>query len=1830
MNGGQDEQATLPPRLSSHLSSFSDRVTTRDERATLFGGASQSSAGLVLLETARCTRTRGGSTCESWGIGSFQAREQGSHATGAESNIDIKHETMYAREQSEWMGVPRAQDADVQEHIVATEQGIRGVHAVTIEEARRSGRTRCTLTEIRLTSEMGTTSDMSPTVVSSRQATPFGDVLASTRKGRGGTDVPRVVDKAWTYEGSSISDTGRENHGNTEIPGRGTDGASSGRDEPGSHAQGFRRTGRAHKDLVATGIAQGRVFDGELGRDEKRMAGGEGSSAAISACNREQKEVGEFLAAARRVCKFGDNWLHQLAAQAPRVFRRVATIVLEDRRTGGPHTTNHSLSLQAEGFISAPRGAPRGQTEATHASDIRQDTLRRHGATAEGLDACEQQERQAEEAQEFRQVVSRATDLTTLTYGISSTDYAYPGRSLPSARSGLRVREHAMKAFELGVVDDLALLGTQRSGDGRDGGWECADLASVRQGILFAMDERECDESSREDHKPLQAESVERRLRRETIAQAPEPRSAQPTGVSLVARVEDLARVFSHSPHLLNTSSLPAYCSVWRGAEGATVEDHLTARSDSEGAACETHEPARAKRTVLPLAETNTQGTDWRRMVSARRLSGLPACGASSRGARRLASGYDNRPARTDSEGTTGKPYELGFQDPSDLARRELEERYPVGQSARTFARRCIDEPGRLELERTEGRAILSTSELLEYLYKHEDPAGPEDDKDTTRGQSAGSAMASGTLQGRLRRAEARAEGLAAEASRNYGRQHESYESSSATGTTSINLWDRVFTRSSGCSEYVRTGTHRGEGTVRAVEVGSIEFNANYDRRTIGTTADARESRHTCSQATGSGLIASGQTRRKDGLESTESPAVTGKEYRDASGQWIACQDGQQEIREDCAEGTRTYRCMSIIKAAWRWAKQSATTSETHGAEGTAGETRYRERADTEWTVLGERGIQRGGNRTEQSIEGGRDETESRVVARPASGSVLGAVHRRERREDEQNREASGQWTADQDEQQELREERAEGTRMFRRMATIIEAAWRWARRSAASGGHSAEGTASEPQYRDRAGAEWADSGLDEQGTQHGGNRGRWGTEDGSEKTDSRTMPSTRLEVDPCRRERGETEGYVESIRQGAGEVDCQDVERQDADQTRTPRWSTRIRDESGRASMTRTANGSMWVDGLQDTRCNTVESEHAEVRDVDEGLSEEAELGRRRSKATTVAVYGPGPAQFTTGRLVSQVVAGVRAGSLFSRSNGIPGLSSLFAGGTIERQALQEATGGSRAIGGGCHTPRPVQLRGNEERRGTTRWRSKWNEGLILEDRRTKAARTRVAKEQRIDQAKQGDRRPCTAVGAWVDAEGSVQSPCIRRGEPGHFKTSQGDSEPSSERTGCRTAAYAMGPQVQPEASLRSDEARSAREQPVGTLASEKGRSRSQIMTDACVESELNERPKGDAMARNGSPANESSESDNKRLGLTVPEEVDGCGLSEPGPREASDEEPPEAKGGCKETRGLEPSGEQAKSKQEDHWHVLRDEELVASLGRGRASTSVGRCDGGEQHSPSESTARGRVTGDMEATGKGISLQMRGEDGPTGEAGTDEPLGADGHARAYCETDQDVSLPLSNGESEPAGEDTEPSEMQETARQQVQVRTSIRTAGKNGRTECRKAGARAKDSDGEGLPQEDLVEISQSYGLKANLEDVRARDETKQGGSLEPSKGKPEPEMRGPERPESKQEDPVRQRARGGLARCETEQTVSLKPSKGEVTEERSGENDTRYTLRLEGEPGMSSCAQTKDGQPEREETGEYALDGGREVAILQVNLLEVSQPNGLSADDADVPWCR
>ncbi|KAH9915355.1 uncharacterized protein B0H18DRAFT_1124943 [Fomitopsis serialis] len=381
---------------------------------------------------------------------------------------------------------------------------------------------------------MGTKGDMFPMVVSSRKATQFGGVLASTRGDRGGTDVPRVVDPAWAYEGSSVSDTERENNGRTEIPGRGTDVASSGRDESGSQAQDFRRAARARKDVAATGIVPHRGWYGNLGGDEKRTAGGKPSSAATSACDREREEVGEFLMAARRVVKFGNDWprLHQQAVHVSWGSRQVTTAVVKDRRTSRNPAICRPASLRVEGVISSRRGTPHVHTNARNASDLRGDTLGHDGATTEELDTCEPdepQERRAEQAQAFRQGMNRATEIV-LTYGFFPTNYAYPRRSSPSARTVWHVQEHATSAFELGV-EDVPLPGRQRDDDGRDCDWERADVARDQQGTMIAMDERQHNEIRSEVHRQSQAE--ERGLRRKTIAQAPEPRSAQRTGASL-------------------------------------------------------------------------------------------------------------------------------------------------------------------------------------------------------------------------------------------------------------------------------------------------------------------------------------------------------------------------------------------------------------------------------------------------------------------------------------------------------------------------------------------------------------------------------------------------------------------------------------------------------------------------------------------------------------------------------------------------------------------------------------------------------------------------------------------------------------------------------------------------------------------------------------------------------------------------------------------------------------------------------------------------------------------------------------------------------------------------------------------------------------------------------------------------------------------------------------------------------------------------------------------------------------------------------------------------
>ncbi|KAH9928729.1 uncharacterized protein B0H18DRAFT_1000367 [Fomitopsis serialis] len=255
-------------------------------------------------------------------------------------------------------------------------------------ETRASGQARDVITKVRLTGGITTRSDACLAEVGYRHRAPFGEILASIRRDREGTGMAYLVDQVRTYKDSSVSDLEREIDERIGIPGCGTGGASSEQDELGRRARDSRRAGVACRNLAATGSAHGRDFDGELGRDEKRMAAGEASGAAIGACSEEQKGVGGFLAVARRVFKPGNDWLRLYqAAQVSQATRRVATTALKDRRTGRSSMTSCPPSSQAEDSISIPGGTPCMQTKATHASHIWKDTARRDGATAEELDA---------------------------------------------------------------------------------------------------------------------------------------------------------------------------------------------------------------------------------------------------------------------------------------------------------------------------------------------------------------------------------------------------------------------------------------------------------------------------------------------------------------------------------------------------------------------------------------------------------------------------------------------------------------------------------------------------------------------------------------------------------------------------------------------------------------------------------------------------------------------------------------------------------------------------------------------------------------------------------------------------------------------------------------------------------------------------------------------------------------------------------------------------------------------------------------------------------------------------------------------------------------------------------------------------------------------------------------------------------------------------------------------------------------------------------------------------------------------------------------------------
>ncbi|KAH9927712.1 uncharacterized protein B0H18DRAFT_1001887 [Fomitopsis serialis] len=391
--------------------------------------------------------------------------------------------------------------------------------------------------------------------------------------------------------------------------------------------------------------------------------------------------------------------------------------------------------------------------------------------------------------------------------------------------------------------------------------------------------------------------------------------------------------------------------------------------------------------------------------------------------------------------------------------------------------------------------------------------------------------------------------------------------------------------------------------------------------------------------------------------------------------------------------------------------------------------------------------------------EGWTASVESRAATNEIQASSQDDTCRRQRRERTGYRDTSGRRVAGRDSERELREEHEEATQTWV-CASTSDIAAEYRRVAVMGSKQAAEGTASEPRYREH-----------ERGTQHRGNHGDRRTEDGSEKTDSQTAPSVSLETDPCRRERGETNGFVESTRREGEEADCQDVQRQGADQTRVG--------ENGHASRLRTGNGSMWIFGLQEARYKTADREDARARDIDASLSEEAEQGGREPRATTAEVHGSGLARFTIGVLASRVADRIRATSYSFRSHRG---SNRFARITISRHALQGAMGGIRAIvGGGRHTRGPVQLRGNEERRETTQRRIKWNEGLRLEHGRTEAGedpdlpkastnssahdeeRSRATDVQRTDRAgcvrKKVDCKTREAVEARAQAEGSMRT---------------------------------------------------------------------------------------------------------------------------------------------------------------------------------------------------------------------------------------------------------------------------------------------------------------------------------------------------------------------------------------------------------------------------------------------------------------------------------------
>ncbi|KAH9935411.1 uncharacterized protein B0H18DRAFT_1114164 [Fomitopsis serialis] len=1342
---------------------------------------------------------------------------------------------------------------------------------------------------------------------------------------------------------------------------------------------------------------------------------------------------------------------------------------------------------------------------------------------------------------------------TTLTYGISSTDYAYPGPLPPSARPALCAQEHATSAFEFGV-DDAPLLDTQRGGDGHDGGTERVDLARVQQGRIVAMSEMEYNESSSENHEQPQAESAERGRWRGTIAQAPEPRSAQSTGASLVAQVEDLARAFSPLPRLCNTSSSFACSSTWRSARCPAVA-HTGQAARTEGTTQGTYERQCHAQSSLPGAyircrqfsgaqdasvSASERTGEWERFEGERGVRRTGQWASESPEQSRLNEcdaaglGIDvHAPPRQQADPAIANSLPEGTLTHGPVPRQELmrqaswfrnsqSEYYPDSSSPRSqvMLSQCMVSERATGGSRKDSVESLATD--TEWTgFEHGALRRKQDElKKTARRSIAGR---DGPSEGRKQNAEG---------APTFGRVSTEAGITDKAPTTSRSLAGPLFSQTWAIALARKETVHVGEASV--------------GRTSIPERSKEEEEGSCRPQA----------SEAEEGQYDAElGPAL------DTMGHIEDTHTGIQ------ARVTRRAGGKSIYYEATYDRRTSRTITPT-------GESRH---ACSEVTASQHVLSLQAGH------EYGSENMESQAVADTARASSEMEVRRRKQQEQDGPLDASRRQVADSDGQRELWEERMEEMQTSGCRSTL-EIAWRCAKQLAGSGDHVAEGTAGEPRYRERA------------------------------DNDSSAG----------RREHEKVGGLVVAMRRVSRRAGRRDVQPQDPDEAHTHGQLARAREENGLASRFLTVNGSMCMYELQGAKDKTADSKRAEVRDVDGSQSEEAELGERASRVTIVQLHGPGPVLFTPGVLVSRAAEGVHAISRCLRSIRTPDLSSSLAYNTVWRHTLQEATGGSPAIGqGGCCTREPVQFRGNKERTETTKCWGKWYKRSGMNHGRTEAGEgrnlLRVKAHGSLDDAEE---RVRTIEVQWTERATRARK-MGRRASAAVETCAKVEESPRTHSITpeCSKAGYSTRPQVRPGKLLRSDEGRSGNEPLVETQASKKGRGRCRIVTDTCVGSQPNNHTREDPTARDGSPGNEPSESDDRRLRLDVPETANGCGLGECRPQEVSGEGvSSEARGGRREVRGPGPGSEQAEFEREGC--VCQDRSPGASPERGRtgetgSEDTKATCD---EYVQTEHKGMGEWMQDSDHEVKPLQVN-------TGMVEVSKPTSAlvdvpdvaregsvaDRPARGRRGTDQAVSLKAKSGEAKVVDEHAERCEV---ARSWGGVRALAGMSWEDGRAELGRTGeSHAEDSECEGVSPVNRVEISQSHRLKADLADVHARRETDQAASFRAAES------------QGSTEASARTSGESGRVASECER-------EGECTQD----GDSATVLQVNSY-GISNLDGGLVGSPDiprrrhvtvaRDVAQATAESDGQEPGP-HAGFVEVSQPNGLPGDMTDQPSRR